>query len=88
MAKTMSQAEKPTSTKAADSRHVALALQARRDANLWQAASRDWALNRDQVEQCRDYASDYRRIAREHLADARLAKAKRRTSRWRGQMSA
>ncbi len=67
--------------------HIALALQARRDAELWQAASRDWALNRDQVEACRDYASDYRRIAREHIAEARLAKAKRRTSRWRGRIA-
>src|ERR1700680_417926 len=55
--------------------HLSLALQARRDANVWAAAAREdgWQMNDDQLEECREYAADYRRIARDHLADARLA---------------
>jgi hypothetical protein len=68
--------------------HLSLALQARRDANVWQSATRDWSMNADQAETCRDYAADYRRIARDHLADARLAKAARLTSRYHGRIAA
>jgi hypothetical protein len=68
--------------------NLSLALQARRDANVWQSAARDWTMNADQVEACREYAADYRRTARDHLADARLAKAARLTSRYHGRIAA
>jgi hypothetical protein len=64
------------------------ALQARRDGNVWQSAARDWTMNADQVETCRDYAADYRRIARDHVADARLAKTTRLVSRYHGRIAA
>jgi hypothetical protein len=75
-------------TKTAERLHLSLALQARRDANTWGAAARYWSMNADQVETCRDYAADYWRIARDHLADARLAKAARLTSRYHGRIAA
>ena len=45
-------------------------------------------MNDDQLEECREYAADYRRIARDHLADARLAKAARLVSRYYGRIAA
>lgn len=68
--------------------HLSLALKARRDANVWQSTARDWTMNADQAETCREYAADYRRIARDHVADARLAKAARLTSRYHGRIAA
>jgi hypothetical protein len=75
-------------TTIAERLHLSLALLARRDANVWQSAARDWTMNADQVETCREYAADYRRIARDRLADARLAKADRLTSRYHGRIAA
>jgi hypothetical protein len=76
------------SKRTAELRHIALALQARRDADMWQAASRDWTMNAEQIEACSEYAADYRRIARHHLADARLAKAACLTSHWHSRLAA
>lgn len=77
-------------TRTAELLHISLALQARRDANTWAAAAREdgWQLNDDELETCRDYAADYRRIAWDHLADARLAKTARLTSRYHGRIAA
>lgn len=74
--------------KTAERHHLSLALEARRDANVWQSAARDWTMNADQTDACRDYAADYRRIAWDPLADARLARATRLTSRHHGRIAA
>lgn len=76
--------------KTAERFHLSLALQARRDANTFGTAARKdgWQMNDDQLEECRDIVAGYRRIARDHIADARLAKAARLTSRYHGRIAA